>query len=509
MSETENQNILQFKNIYKYFPGVTALNGINLTIKKGETRVLLGENGAGKSSLVKVLCGLYKPEKGEMYFENELYQPHNSLTAIQKGIRVVYQEFNLMSFLSVAENIYFEKLPKKNGLVDYKTLYKNADAVLKEVGLDFSSKTRVEELGVAQMQLVEIAKAISADSKFLILDEPTATLTPKEIDRLFEIIKRLKKKGVTIIYISHRLQEIYDIGDSITVMRNGEVIDTCPIENISIPEIVKLMIGKDMDEEFPFFEDIKTGKDFFEVKDFSYIGSQSELSFSLKKGEILGISGLVGSGRTETMRAIFGADKKQNGIVKLHGKELNIKTPRDAVRNGIGFLTEDRKSQGLILDMTCSDNVTLTALDKISNRGLLKHSEEKKITENYIEDINVKTPSINQMVKNLSGGNQQKIVIAKWLFRNTELLIFDEPTRGIDVGAKYEIYLLLWELVREGKGIIVVSSDIPELMGICHRMLVFSNGKITGNYERKDFNQEKILASAYQGYIDNQVQGDN
>jgi ribose transport system ATP-binding protein len=369
------------------------------------------------------------------------------------------------------------------------------------VGLDVSPKTPVELLGVAQMQLIEIAKALSSESKVLVLDEPTATLTAKEINRLFVIIKGLRDQGVTVIYISHRLQEVFEIGDRITVLRNGLKVDTKAAAEVGIADIVKMMVGKSMGEEYPFNPDVRPGEIIFQVEQLRCKRSPHPISFSVRKGEMLGISGLVGSGRTEAVRAIFGADRKEAGRLYLNGKELVIKRPRDAVRHGICLLTEDRKNQGLILDMPCFVNITLTDLARISRAGLIRDGVERGAAETLVRELDIKTPSVDQWVRNLSGGNQQKVVLAKWLFRDAEILIFDEPTRGIDVGAKYEIHLLLWKLAGLGKAIVLISSDLPELMGVCHRILVFSNGKISGELQRGEFNQERILSLAYQEYI--------
>jgi ribose transport system ATP-binding protein len=493
--------IIEIQGLTKIFPGVTALDHVDLDIIQGEVHVLVGENGAGKSSLVKVLCGIYQPDGGSLRYEGRPYAPRTPLAAIQAGIRVVYQEFNLLPYLSVAENIFFESLPRRAGLVDFPRLYRDTQRVLDEVGLDVAPQTPVELLGVAQRQLIEIAKAISTESKVLILDEPTATLTPKEIQRLFEIIGRLKARGVTIIYISHRLQEIFAIGDRITVLRNGKKVATHAVSQITVPEIVKLMVGREMEAEYPFQANVHPGAEVFRVEGLRYRGGKHNLSFCLRQGELLGIAGLVGSGRTETMRAIFGADAKVTGRLFLRDREITIQSPKEAVHHGISLLTEDRKGQGLILDMPCYVNITLTDLAQVSASGLLQGRNEKRAAAQLVEELGIRTPSVSQWARNLSGGNQQKLVIAKWLFRRPEILIFDEPTRGIDVGAKYEIYMLLWQLAAAGKGIIVVSSDLPELLGICHRILVFSNGQITGEVSREDFSQEKILALAYQGYI--------
>ena len=493
--------ILAIRGVTKRFPGVVALDSVDMDIQKGEVHVLLGENGAGKSSLVKVLCGIHTPEEGHVLFEGEPFHPFSPQDALTAGIRVVYQEFNLLSNLSIGENIFFEHLPRKGSIVDFAALYENSRKLLEQVGLDLDPRTPVELLGVAQKQLIEVLKAIAFESKVLILDEPTATLTTTEIEKLFSIIRQLKKKGVTIIYISHRLKEIYEVGDRLTVLRNGKWVTTEKVSEIGIPEIVRHMVGRSMDAEFPFDEKVVVGDVSLSVEGLRYPKGKHANSFQVRSGEILGIAGLVGSGRTETVRAIFGADRKEAGRVFLNGQELEIRSPKDAIQHGICLLTEDRKSQGLILDMPCDSNITITDLSKVSNFGLLDRQEEQVRAQSLVKDLSVRTPSVSQLVRNLSGGNQQKVVIAKWLYRKAEVLIFDEPTRGIDVGAKYEIYLLLWRLAAEGKSVVVVSSELPELLGICHRLLVFSNGKISGELDRSEFDQERVLAFAYKEYI--------
>lgn len=493
--------ILEITGVTKRFPGVVALDGVDLDIRRGEVHVLLGENGAGKSSLVKVLCGIHPPEEGEVLFEGSPFNPSTPQEALRAGIRVVYQEFNLLTNLTIGENIFFEHLPRKGSVVDFAALYERSKLLLDQVGLNLDPRTPVELLGVAQKQLVEVLKAIAFESKVLILDEPTATLTTTEIEKLFSIIRALKQKGVTIIYISHRLKEIYEVGDRLTVLRNGKWVTTVGVDEITIPEIVRHMVGRSMEKEFPFDESVEVGEVSLSVEGLRFLNGRETNSFYVRRGEILGIAGLVGSGRTETMRALFGADRKEEGTVFLHGEELDIRSPKDAIRHGICLLTEDRKSQGLILDMPCDSNITITDLTAVSSFGLLDRREEQARARGLIHDLSVRTPSESQLVRNLSGGNQQKIVIAKWLYRQAEVLIFDEPTRGIDVGAKYEIYLLLWRLAAEGRSIIVVSSELPELLGICHRLLVFSNGKISGEMTREEFDQEKVLAFAYKEYI--------
>ncbi len=494
--------VLQLRKISKSFPGVKALTDVDLELGAGECLALLGENGAGKSTLIKAVCGFHQADSGEMFLAGKPYVPKKPVDAFHAGIRVVYQEFNLLGYLSVAENIYFDHLPRKGPLVDFRKLYRDAQAILEYLGLDLNPRTPVERLGVAQMQLVEIAKAISSDCRVLILDEPTATLSPKDTSRLFEIVRLLKDKGIGIIFISHHLNEVYEIADRLTVLRNGEVIGTRPVADTGIPEIVAMMVGRSMESEYPFLEDTKPAdKVIFEARNLRIAGGRHDLSFQLRQGEILGIAGLVGSKRTETLRAIFAADPRSAGEIFIDSAKVEINSPRDAVRAGLSLLTEDRKTQGLILEMPVYANVTMAALDKASHNGLMDRAGEAAAADKYIAELRIKTPSARQLARNLSGGNQQKVVLAKWLYRDSRIIFFDEPTRGIDVGAKYEIYLLLWDLIAKGKGVLMVSSDLNELMGICHRILVFSAGKITGEVERADFSQERILGYAYQEYL--------
>jgi ribose transport system ATP-binding protein len=401
----------------------------------------------------------------------------------------------------VAENVFFQHLPGRAGLVDFARLDREAEALLREVGLDVPPRTRVESLGVAQMQLVELAKALSTRSKVLILDEPTAALTPNEIARLFEIIARLKARGVTILYISHRLQEVFDVGDRITVLRNGRKVETLEAKDTTIPGIVRLMVGREMGTEYPFDAAVRPGAETLRVEGLRPRGARHAVSFTVGKGELVGMAGLVGSGRTEVVRALFGADPRTAGRVFRDGREVAIRRPRDAVRAGICLLTEDRKAQGLILDMSCAANITLADLARVARGPLLDAAAEREAAGRLVAELDIQTPSVDQLVGNLSGGNQQKVVLAKWLFRQAQVLVFDEPTRGIDVGARLEIYGLLWRLAAAGKGILIVSSDLPELMGICHRILVLSDGRLTADLPRAEFSQERILEHAYQEYL--------
>ena len=497
---SEENPILRLRSVGKRFPGVVALRDVSFDIARGSGHVLLGENGAGKSTLINLLGGVLQPDDGSIWFDGAPYRPASPLEAFKAGIRIVHQELHQLSNLSVAENLLFEHLPSRWGLVNFREMNRRAAELLSEVGLDIAPTTEVSRLGVAQMQLIEIAKALCHESKLLVLDEPTATLTAREVDRLFEILRRLKAKGVTALYISHRLEEIYEVGDQVTVLRDGQHVTTRPLAGLSIPKVVELMVGRTLTDQGMFRADVPVAGEALGVTGLKLMGDSPEISFSVGKGEIVGIAGLVGSGRTEVVRALFGADPKVAGTVRIEGKEVEITSPKDAVSHGLCLATEDRKGHGLLLDMSCAENMTITDLAQVSRRGLLRRGREFHAATRLVKELRVKTPSVHQSVRTFSGGNQQKVVIAKWLFRGPKALIFDEPTRGIDVGAKAEIYELLGSLAATGKGILAVSSDLPELMAICHRILVFSNGRIAGEVPRAEFDEHRILSLAYQEY---------
>ncbi|HWK45451.1 MAG TPA: sugar ABC transporter ATP-binding protein [Stellaceae bacterium] len=490
--------ILSLASVGKRFPGVTALSGVSFEIARGETHVLLGENGAGKSTLINLLAGLFRPDEGEITFDGLPYRPGTPTDAFRAGIRVVHQELSMLSNLTVAENLLFEDLPRRYGLVDFRAMNRRAAELLDEVGLDIAPTTLVNRLGVAQMQLVEIAKALCHDSKLLILDEPTATLTAREVDRLFEILDRLKAKQVTVLYISHRLQEIHEIGDQVTVLRDGRHVTTRALAGLTIPDLVHLMVGRELEEQNAFRDDVIPSGEVLRVRDLQLSTEGPRISFSVGRGEIVGIAGLVGSGRTEMVRALFGADPKTAGVIEVEGRPVTIASPRDAVRCGLGLVTEDRKQQGLLLGMSCAQNITITDLGKVSRHGVLRPRVEREAAARLVRDLRIKTATVHQAVGTYSGGNQQKVVIAKWLYHGMKVLICDEPTRGIDVGAKAEIYDLMWGLAAQGKGILVVSSDLPELLAICHRILVFAKGRIAGEVPRAAFDQQRILSLAYE-----------
>jgi len=490
--------ILRLRGVGKRFPGVRALHDVSMEVERGEAHVLVGENGAGKSTLINLLAGIYAADEGEITFDGRPYRPRTPMDAFRAGIRVVHQELNLLSNLTVAENLLFEELPQRHGLVDFPEINRRATALLAQVGLDIPPSIPVERLGVAQTQLVEIAKALSHDSKLLILDEPTATLTSREIDRLFSILRQLKAAGVTIIYISHRLHEIFEIGDRVTVLRDGQWVATRPLASLVVADLVKLMVGRSVEDAHQFRQDVPVGGEILRVEGLRRSHALPEVSFAVRRGEILGVAGLVGSGRTETMRALFGADPSVAGKVFVDDVEIRIRAPGDAVEHGLCLLTEDRKTQGLMLGMSCVENITITDLAKVSRWGLVRHAGEERAASELVRELRIKTPSIHQIVRNFSGGNQQKVVIAKWLFRGAKVLVCDEPTRGIDVGAKEEIYELLWGLAAQGRGIVLVSSDLAELVSLCHRIIVFAHDRIVGEVKRPEFDQRRILSLAYE-----------
>lgn len=495
--------LLELKGLTKRFPGVTALDSVDFAVAQDEIHALVGENGAGKSTLIKVLCGTYATDAGQIQFCGAPYRPQSPLDALQAGIRVVYQEFNLLPYLSVAENLLFDKLPRRHGvLLDYKSLYARSAVLLKQVGLDVDPRTRVEHLGVAQRQLLEIGKALSSASRLLILDEPTATLTPREIGRLFKIIRDVRASGVAVIYVSHHLNEIFDLCDAVTVLRNGRHMASLAVAQTNPPQIVRLMVGRQLAEALATDRAAvrpSKGTVALRVQDLCVRGNPHGVSLALQYGEIVGLAGLVGSGRTELLRAIFGADPRDRGEIYRDGRRVSVENPGDAVRHGICLLTENRKEEGLVLPMPVRANVTLTDFSRISRAGLLRAGTEKRVSQNFVDKLDMRIASLEQPARDLSGGNQQKLVIAKWLYRDAAVLMLDEPTRGIDVGAKAEIHHLLRQLAAQGKVILLVSSEIPELVALCDRILVLRRGRLAGEVQRDELDEERILSLAWSG----------
>ncbi len=489
-------SLLTMRSIRKEYPGVLALDDVNFELQAGEVHCLLGENGAGKSTLMKVLSGAIPKEKGEIFVDGKLVEISSPADSQKLGIGMIYQDFKLVPELSVAENILLgnEPVRGKSPFIDFPSMNKRAETILSQLGEDFSATASVNTLSVAQRQVVEIAKALSKNVRILAMDEPSASLTQREMKNLFAIIKRLKAEGVGIIYISHRLEEIFEIGDTITVLRDGKYIKTCPIGEATRRTLINWMVGREIEQEYPKIE-LELGEEILRVENVSG-GIVKNASFSLNKGEILGFGGLVGAGRTDLARIVFGADKKESGYIFLQGKEVSPRSPREAIDLGIGLLTEDRNHFGLFMQMDIKENISISNLVELLKGPFIDKKKENSVATEYSNSLRIKTPSIEQQVENLSGGNRQKVVLARWLFTKSKVLIFDEPTVGIDVGVKFEIYNLMNQLAKDGFGVIVISSDLPELLGISDRVAVMWQGKITGVLKRADFTQERVMMLA-------------
>lgn len=492
------ENLVLMENISKSFPGVKALDTCRFELERGEVHALVGENGAGKSTLMKILTGVYTKDSGEVYYKGDPINISNPKMAQELGISIIHQELNLMPDLSVAENIFIGREPRKKikFLLDNKEINNKAEELLKRLNLNIDPRIKVGELTVAKQQMIEIAKALSYNSEVLIMDEPTAALTEEEINDLFVIISELKQKGVGIVYISHRMEELKVICDKVTVMRDGCYIGTKDMNDVSIQDIISLMVGREIYASSAA-QYSGTGRAVLEVRHLNHGNKLKDINFKLKEGEILGFAGLMGAGRTEVARAIFGADKIDSGQVSINNKKVNIRCPEDAVKYGIGYLSEDRRRYGLVLGLDVETNAVISTFGKFTNKlGFVNTAKTGEATASTVEQLGIKTPSISQEVKNLSGGNQQKVVIAKWLIKDCDILIFDEPTRGIDIGAKAEIYKLLNDLVSQGKSIIMISSEMPELISMSNRVIVMCEGRITASLEGEDINQEKIMEYA-------------
>jgi ribose transport system ATP-binding protein len=496
---TAEDYLLKLEGISKTFPGVRALNNVHLEVRKGEVHALLGENGAGKSTLMKILSGAYQRDAGEIFWEGHKIEIDNPKAAQELGISIIYQEYNLVPQFSIAENVWMGREKFINPalmLLNWQEMYDRTQDLLDELHLDLDPHTPISSLGVAQQQMVEIIKALSMDARLLIMDEPTSALTDTEINHLYNTIRSLKSRGVSVIFISHHLDEIFEICDRGTILRDGEFIKTIDLYHTKRDEIIQLMVGRSIDQQYPKIR-VQRGEEALRVENLRVPGTPQDVSFSAYTGEVLGIAGLVGSGRTELMRAVFGADKPEHGKIFIFGKEIYIKSPRTAIRAGIGFLPEDRKQQGLVLLLSVLQNVSLASLFKLRNKtGLLRLRVEKEQVEDFVSKLRIQTPGVNQLVQFLSGGNQQKVVLAKWLASKSKILIFDEPTRGIDVGAKVEVYNLMNQLVESGVAVIMVSSEMPELLGMSDRILVMHEGRIAAEMGHVEATQEKVLAAA-------------
>ncbi|MCQ2437235.1 MAG: sugar ABC transporter ATP-binding protein [Clostridia bacterium] len=484
--------ILSLRNITKEFPGVKALDDVTINIERGTIHGLVGENGAGKSTLIKVLAGIHRPNAGEIELDGKIRHFANPIEARRAGISVVHQEIKLAEPLSVAENMFLGNVLMKNNLVDWKGMRKRAREIVADLGLDIDVNAQVSSLTVAKKQIVEIMHAINNNSQILVMDEPSAVLTNRELEVMFRIVRQLREQGITIIYISHRLDEVFDLCDNVSILRDGCHIDTLPIGDLDRESLINMMVGREMGQEYPK-EPGKIGDTILSVKNLN-CGMLKDISFDVKAGEVFGISGLVGAGRTELARAILGIDKIESGEVYVRGKKVKYRYFRDAIKDGLGLIPEDRKLQGLVQTMSIKRNTTLVNLARVIKGGVIRKGLENKLAEEFSDKLHVVRPTIETEVQYLSGGNQQKVVIAKWLFQESEILFLDEPTRGIDVGAKAEIYRLINEIVQSGRTIIMISSEMPELLGMCDRIMVMHEGHKMGELDAAEASQEAIMA---------------
>ncbi|WP_094548571.1 sugar ABC transporter ATP-binding protein [Petroclostridium xylanilyticum] len=496
---------LRVSQIEKSFPGVKALDKIDFAVKKGSVHVLCGENGAGKSTLMKIINGIYQPDKGQIYIDEKPVKINSPMQARNLGISMIFQELNYVPEMTVEENIFLGNLPvNKFGKVNWKEVRQRTKELLKAENLPYAPTTLLKDLTVSDIQMLEIIKAISYKSDIIIMDEPTSAITLKEVEKLFVKIRELKARGVSVIYISHKLDEIFQIADGITVLRDGTVVESHPKEELDIERIISLMVGRKLTNTYPK-EQVEIGEDLLQVENLNCTNVFHNINFHARKGEIVGFAGLVGAGRTEVMRSLFGLDPRTSGIIKIKGKEVNIKNVRQSIDNGMVMLSEDRRRYGIIPMRSVMENTTISYLKKVFY-GFRRH---KKVEQNIVSDIfnrlRVKTLTLDTVIASLSGGNQQKVVLSKWLIRNPDILILDEPTRGIDVGAKFEIYKLMTDLVKEGKVVIMVSSELPELIGMCDRIYVMAKGTITGEINREDFSQELIMKYATGTLTSNEV----
>ena len=500
-----SEYVLEMTGICKSFPGVKALDHAQLKLRPGKVHALMGENGAGKSTLMKCMFGIYKMDEGEIRMDGQPVSIHDPMDALNKGIAMVHQELQPIPARTVGENIFLGRYPMKKWLgfipvVDHKKMYADTADLLKKVRMSFDPKQKVGELSVSQMQSVEIAKAVSANCRVLILDEPTSSLTANEVEALFRIIEDLKAENVAIVYISHKMDEILRIGDDVTIMRDGKYIGTWEAKELTVDKIITQMVGRELTNLYPPRENVP-GEVVFEVKDFTSINPRSfrNINFQLRKGEILGVGGLVGAQRTELMEGIFGMRSHSKGQILYKGKEMKISRPKDAIDQGIALLTEDRRGSGIMGVLSVADNISVSSLNKYLDSGfLINNKKVENLVQDNVRKMNIKTPSSKTQIKSLSGGNQQKVLIGRWLANDPDVLILDEPTRGIDVGAKYEIYCIIADLAKAGKSIIMISSEMSELIGMSDRIMVMCDGRLTGFVDGKDANQENIMAYATQ-----------
>ena len=490
-----NRAIIGLQNVSKSFGGVQALKDVQLEIFPGEVHALLGENGAGKSTLIKIMTGVQQPDKGQILLEGRPVHLANTREAQTQGIAAIYQEPSLFPDLDIAENIFVGRQPLNRGGVDWKVMYGEASQLLKKLGSALDPRTKARELSVAQQQVVEIARALSINAKVFIMDEPTSSLTQGEVEELFTIVRQLRAAGTAIVFISHRLEELFVLADRVTILRDGTYIGTQPMANVTTEDLIRMMVGRNLDQLFPK-QAVAAGKVVLQVESLGVEGIFSDITFELRQGEIVGMSGLIGAGRTNVARAIFGIEPATTGTLRLEGRPITIKSPQTAMRLGIGYVPEDRKEQGLVLEMNIAQNITLPVLSRFARLGWLNPKRELESARTASAQLEVKMTGVDQPVGQLSGGNQQKVVLAKWLGTKPKVLILDEPTRGIDVGTKAAVHQLMSSLAAEGMAILMISSELPEILGMSDRILVMRGGRLTGQFSRAEATQERLMAAA-------------
>lgn len=491
------KSLLKLEKVSKYFPGVKALDQVDLEIFSGEVHVLMGENGAGKSTLMKIVDGIYKPDKGEIYLYEKPAKIQSPIDAMKQGIAMIHQELNVIPEMTVAENIFLGREFGTGAFLDRRQMNRETEKLMQKIGICISAQAKMKELTVAQMQMVEIAKAISLNARILIMDEPTSAISEREVEVLFKLIRQFKEEGVAVIYISHKMNEIFQIADKITVMRDGKTVGTYQAEELDTDSLITLMVGRELTNIYPERKKSEPGEVLLEVENLGSKKCFKNVSFEVKRGEILGVAGLMGAGRSEMAETLFGIRKQTDGTIKIHGTTQKIHHPNDAIKAGMALVTEDRKLTGLNLKTTVKKDMSILTLDKYCKwKQFLIPSKEKQVVKDQVQKLKIKTPSIDQNIKNLSGGNQQKVILARWMLKDPDILILDEPTRGIDVGAKYEIYTMIQEIAASGKAVIMISSEMPEIIGVCDRVIVMHEGKVTGCLERNDMTQERIMQLA-------------
>ncbi len=496
MNEKMSDVKMRISGVEKSFPGVKALSNIDFSVRKGTVHALCGENGAGKSTLMKIIMGLYKADKGQIFIDEKPVEIKNPIQAREYGISMIAQELNYVPELSVEENLFLGRLPvNKFGKVDWKKVRKETIQFLKDENLPYSPTQKLKTLTVSDIQMLEIIKAVTNNAQIVIMDEPTSSITEREVKQLFDKIEELKAKGVGIVYISHKMDEVFQIADDITILRDGEVVSTDRAEDLDMDTVIARMVGRKLSNVYPK-EEIPIGEKLLEVENFAQDGLFEDINFYARKGEIVGFAGLVGAGRTEVMRSVFGLDSHRTGTVKIDGKPVNITSAGDSIKNGLIMLSESRRDDGIIPVRSVQENATLAAMGKYIFGGYTHRGKEKKEVKEMFSKMNVKTPSLETTIASLSGGNQQKVLLARWMLCDPEVMILDEPTRGIDVGAKYEIYKLMSDIVKEGKAVVMVSSELPELIGMCDRIYIMCQGRIAGCINKEEFSQERIMKFA-------------